>query len=101
MSTPLDIALQHAALGLHVFPVARDKSTLTRHGYKDASIDPETIRTWWADAIGQSGVLSRCERRCGFGCGLRIVGHGVLPRVAGPQRNPGNIHGPKRQPPRV
>ena len=48
MSRFLEIALQHAALGLHVFPVARDKSTLTRHGYKDASIDPGKIRTWWA-----------------------------------------------------
>ncbi|MGC2793151.1 MAG: bifunctional DNA primase/polymerase, partial [Candidatus Sulfotelmatobacter sp.] len=46
--TFLDIALQHAALGLYVFPVARDKSTLTQHGFKDASVDPEVIRAWWA-----------------------------------------------------
>lgn len=45
--TFLDIALTHAALGLYVFPVARDKSTLTHHGYKDASVDPEKIRAWW------------------------------------------------------
>lgn len=44
----LDIALQHAALGLYVFPVARDKSTLTGHGYKDASLDLEKIQVWWA-----------------------------------------------------
>lgn len=44
----LDIALTHAALGLHVFPVKRDKGTLTEHGFKDASIDPEKIRAWWA-----------------------------------------------------
>src|SRR6202035_810864 len=48
MTDFLDIALQHAALGLHVFPVARDKGTMTDHGFKDASIDPETIRAWWA-----------------------------------------------------
>jgi hypothetical protein len=48
MTNFLDIALQHAALGLHVFPVARDKSTLTHHGYKDASVDLEQIRKWWA-----------------------------------------------------
>jgi hypothetical protein len=45
--TLLEIALAHAALGLHVFPVARDKSTRTAHGFKDASIDPERIRAWW------------------------------------------------------
>jgi hypothetical protein len=48
MNRFLDIALAHAALGLYVFPVARDKGTLTPHGYKDASVDPEKIRTWWA-----------------------------------------------------
>jgi hypothetical protein len=48
VSSFLDIALQHAALGLHVFPVARDKGTLTPHGFKDASADTETIRAWWA-----------------------------------------------------
>jgi bifunctional DNA primase/polymerase-like protein len=47
MSNFLDIALQHAALGLYVFPVARDKSTRTHHGYKDATVDPEKIREWW------------------------------------------------------
>jgi len=48
MTNFLDIALQHVALGLAVFPVARDKGTLTKHGFKDASIDPEQIRAWWA-----------------------------------------------------
>jgi hypothetical protein len=47
MANFLDIALHHAALGLYVFPVARDKSTVTSHGFKDASLDPETIRAWW------------------------------------------------------
>ena len=45
----LDIALAHAALGLHVFPVARDKSTRTPHGWKDATTDTEKIQAWWAD----------------------------------------------------
>ncbi len=47
MSSFLDIALQHASLGLYIFPVARDKSTLTAHGFHDASTDLEHIRTWW------------------------------------------------------
>jgi hypothetical protein len=50
MTSFLDIALQHAALNLYVFPVARDKSTLTRHGYKDATIDPDKIRSWWTQS---------------------------------------------------
>jgi hypothetical protein len=44
----LDTALQHASFGLYVFPVARNKSTLTEHGFKDASIDPEKICSWWS-----------------------------------------------------
>ncbi len=60
----LEIALAHAALGLYVFPVAKDKSTLTAHGFKDGSIDPERIRAWWTKfpssnpgfAPGVSGV---------------------------------------------
>jgi hypothetical protein len=46
--TFLEIALAHASLGLYVFPVAWDKSTLTAHGFHDASIDPEQLRAWWA-----------------------------------------------------
>jgi Bifunctional DNA primase/polymerase, N-terminal/AAA domain len=60
----LEIALSHAALGLYVFPVAKDKSTRTAHGFKDASIDPEQIRAWWTKlpsanpgfAPGASGI---------------------------------------------
>ena len=48
MTNFCEIALSHAALGLYVFPVARDKSTMTAHGYKDATLDPERIRAWWS-----------------------------------------------------
>lgn len=48
MSEVINIALEHAARGLYVFPVARDKGTLTAHGFKDATIDPVQIRAWWA-----------------------------------------------------
>lgn len=48
MSKFLDIALEHAARGLFVFPVAKDKSTRTAHGFKDATTDPDKIREWWA-----------------------------------------------------
>src|SRR5262245_2554003 len=44
----LEAALGYAARGLPVFPCKRaDKSPLTRHGFNDASTDPEQIREWW------------------------------------------------------
>jgi hypothetical protein len=43
----IEIALTHAAAGFHVFPVSRTKSTLTAHGFKDATRNPEVIRQWW------------------------------------------------------
>jgi hypothetical protein len=44
---PLDAALAYAAQGLEVFPCASDKTPLTRHGFKDATTDPDQIRAWW------------------------------------------------------
>ena len=44
----LTAALEYAAKGLPVFPCKRtDKSPLTKHGYKDATTDPDQIRGWW------------------------------------------------------
>ena len=45
----LAAALDYASAGIHVFPVlAGRKEPATEHGVKDASIDPEQIRAWWA-----------------------------------------------------
>jgi putative DNA primase/helicase len=41
------IALRLASKGQPVFPCGGNKSPLTLHGFKDASIDPDTIRAWW------------------------------------------------------
>jgi len=46
---PLDIALDHTQAGFYVFPVRKDKGTLTPHGFKDATRDEGTIREWWAE----------------------------------------------------
>ena len=43
----IDIALQCARRGWPVFPCKADKSPLTVHGFKDASLDEAQIREWW------------------------------------------------------
>ena len=61
-----EAALDYAKNGLHVFPVkANGKTPLTAHGFKDATIDPEQIATWWDEypganvgiATGTSGLF--------------------------------------------
>jgi putative DNA primase/helicase len=47
MSVFGDAALEYIRLGFPVFPVHLDKTPLTPHGFKDASIDPDVIRAWW------------------------------------------------------
>jgi hypothetical protein len=64
MSAMLKWALLYARLGLAVFPVhtirngwcscgkpdckrSAGKHPMTRHGYKDATTDPATLRNWW------------------------------------------------------
>ena len=41
-------ALRYAEQGLPVFPCKpEDKAPLTKHGFKDATTDADTIRRWW------------------------------------------------------
>jgi len=48
MEKILSSALGYAELGYPVFPcVPGGKRPLTKHGFKDATTDPEQIRTWW------------------------------------------------------
>ncbi len=43
----LEAAQHWAYIGVPVFPVRKDKTPLTPHGYKDASADPVTIEKWF------------------------------------------------------
>lgn len=49
MRSTVQTALDYAELGYPVFPCASDlnPAPLTRHGFKDASTDPEQIEAWW------------------------------------------------------
>jgi putative DNA primase/helicase len=42
----LAAALDYAAKGLPVFP-CREKKPLTKHGFKDATTEPDVIKRWW------------------------------------------------------
>lgn len=45
----LEYALSYAARGWAVFPlVPGGKAPLTAHGFKEATVEPEQIETWWA-----------------------------------------------------
>ncbi len=52
-TTMLDAALEYAAHGWPVFPLApKGKTPLTAHGFKDATIDEAQIRAWWTETPG-------------------------------------------------
>ena len=47
-SPMLKAALAYAKKGKKVFPIKpRGKAPLTPHGFKNATIDPQQIRSWW------------------------------------------------------
>lgn len=48
-NTNLRHALEYAELGWHVFPVNKDKKPLTVNGFKDATVDQNAIRAFWAN----------------------------------------------------
>jgi hypothetical protein len=47
MSGRVDAALGYASMGTYVFPCNDLKEPHTKHGFHDASVDPDVIRGWW------------------------------------------------------
>lgn len=59
--TPMDEALRLATLGYSVFPCRPGtKKPATKHGFKDATRDPDAIRRWW-NATPEANVAIATE----------------------------------------
>jgi Bifunctional DNA primase/polymerase, N-terminal. len=63
----LHMAQYLAELGMLVFPCSLDKRPLTKHGFKDASSDPELIRRQWTVNPGAS-IGVPMGRKTGMWC---------------------------------
>lgn len=63
MSNLGEWALAYAkSLDWYIFPLKpRDKTPLTRNGFKDASNDPAQVKAWWTHSP-QSNIAVDCER---------------------------------------
>jgi Bifunctional DNA primase/polymerase, N-terminal len=106
--TALRRALAYAGHGWPVFPcLPGEKLPATRHGFKDATTDPERIQAWWARhpasnvaiATGHPGpdvldVDQRGEAGSGFPAFNRLRREGLLTGVSALVRTPsGGLHG--------
>ncbi len=106
--TALHRALAYTGHGWPVFPCGPgEKLPATRHGFKDATTDPERIRAWWtrqpasnvAIATGAPGpdvldVDQRGEAGSGFAAFNRLHREGLLAGVNALVRTPsGGLHG--------
>jgi putative DNA primase/helicase len=98
-------ALYYARLGWPVLPLRpREKAPLTRHGYKDATTDERTIRSWWRRwpnanvgiATGEASgvaVLDVDPRAGGLESLQELIDrHGPLPQTPTAETGGGGLH---------
>lgn len=103
--SPLNAALEYADRGWQVFPcVESGKRPATRHGFKGATTDPETIRNWWKrrparNLAIRTGVASLLvvldvDPRHGGDASLGELTHqhGALPETAQSRTGSGGSH---------
>lgn len=101
------MALTYASRGWPVFPCRPgSKEPATAHGFRDATTDPDQIRSWWARwpdanlaiATGTAGpdvldVDEHAPAGNGFAALLRLKGTGLLDEAGAAVRRPhGGLH---------
>lgn len=62
----LEAALDYARRGWAVFPISKDKSPLTQHGFKDATTDEAQIKKWFTHYTGANVAIATGEASGGL-----------------------------------
>lgn len=94
-------AVWYAERGHLVFPLRPgDKTPATRHGFKDASLNPDTIRDWWTEnptyniglSTGHLFDVIDIDGEPGIRSIAAIEDEGRLPPIIGRTTTPRGMH---------
>lgn len=92
-------AVWYAERGHLVFPLRPgDKTPATRHGFKDASMNPDTIRAWWREnpryniglSTGHLFDVIDIDGEAGVRSIAAVEDEGRLPAIIGRVNTPGD-----------